>query len=264
MKKTKRTILTAAILTAASASSTFQANAKGLNRGMETMTCVYGPPPSYFENQNGEPDGMYDVYGPPSYFIDTQGKLGDVNEDGVKNIADYCQMLGLANIDKDEVDPSLSDEVKNLLADINEDGFVDKYDFLSMRRYLFGLDDDLIAYYFGDHEAAEIDEDTFEETQCTDCSWIPDETTVKSIITTYGVRGYFESMRYSESVSISESISISESESRAREEELATAEVSSDSVMTSLSEPIFQTKYGIVPIYNKESLTTEVPDDVIK
>ncbi len=259
MKKTKRTILTAAILTAASAtSSPLQLGAEMNGLEPKSMTLVYGPP-SYFENLDGEPDGMYDVYGPPSYFNDTNGKLGDVNGDGVKNIADYCLMLGLNNNNNTEGDPSFSDDVKNLLADINEDSFVDKYDFLSMRRYLFGLDDNLTAYYYGDKEASEIDGEAPDETTCTDCTWIPDSETVHTIITTYGAWQYIQSMRYSESVSQS----IAESESRAREEELATAEVTSTSPesITLFSEPIIQTKYGIVPIYNKESITTDVPDE---
>ncbi len=252
MKKTKRTILTAAILTAASASSTLSIDA---SNETHSMSVVYGPP-SYSETQKYEP--LVLVYGPPSYFTDTDGKLGDLNEDGVKNIADYCMMLGLNNTDSSEGDPSFSDDVKNLLADINEDSFVDKYDFLSMRRYLFGLDDDLKAYYYGDKEASEIDGETPDETTCTDCTWIPDSETVHTIITTYGAWQFIQSMRYSESVSQS----ISESESRAREEELATSQVDSESPI-SFYEPIIQTKYGIIPIYDKESLTTEVPEEII-
>lgn len=255
MKKTKRTILTAAILTAASASSSnLDLGAKKSSSDWTTMTLVYGPP-SYFETEKGEPDEMYDVYGPPSYFLNLSGKLGDVNEDGEKNIADYCLMLGLNNIDSTDGDPSFSDDVKNLIADINEDGFVDKYDFLSMRRYLFGIDDDLTAYYQGDIEAAEIDGDIPEVTECTECTWIPDSETVQTIITTYGAWQYIQSMRYSESVSQS----ISESESRAQEEATAQSSISK----ITLSEPIFQTKYGIIPIYNKEAATTDIPEDIL-
>lgn len=239
MKKTKKTILTAAILTAASAS----AASPDAIYDADAMRPVYGPPPSYSETTPVMTEVAL-VYGPPSYFENNTQKLGDANNDGNINIADYCLMLGLKDADSYDGDPSLSDDVRSLILDINNNGFVDKYDFLSMRRYLFGLDDDIYAYMKGDKEAAEIDKepDVTEETEgteVTDCSWIPDSETIQSIVTTYGQHAFFESVRMS------------------REAEY-------NSTSTLLTSPIIQTKYGVVPIYNKESVTTDVPDEVIK
>ena len=155
MKKTKSTLMTAAILTAAAMGS-HNVNAVGV-----AMAPVYGPPPAYTTTPDGDeytemtttttpvygPPPAYTtvteeeeyppfpttqpVYGPPSAFYDK----GDINMDNIINIADYNKMLSAVQ----------GEELYSAeeLADIDNDGSVDEDDVDAMRKYLTGQTDSL-------------------------------------------------------------------------------------------------------------------------
>ena len=129
MKKTKSTLMTAAILTAAAMGS-HNVNAVGV-----AMAPVYGPPPAYTtvtEEEEYPPfPTTQPVYGPPSAFYDK----GDINMDNKINIADYNKMLSAVQ----------GEELYSAeeLADIDNDGSVDEDDVDAMRKYLTGQTDSL-------------------------------------------------------------------------------------------------------------------------
>ncbi|MDO5558539.1 MAG: dockerin type I repeat-containing protein [Oscillospiraceae bacterium] len=101
MKKTSRTIMTAAVLTAAAT----------LN-------------PAASVNSGENVDAMAPVYGPPSYFYDK----GDVNTDGKINILDYCLMRNIALGGNGYYESSLTD--------VNQDGIVDSRDVLALQNFM--------------------------------------------------------------------------------------------------------------------------------
>ena len=149
MKKTKSTLMTAAILTAAAMGS-HNVNAVGV-----AMAPVYGPPPAYttvteeeeyppfpttqpaygppvaYTTVTEEEEYPQPAYGPPSAFYDK----GDINMDNIINIADYNKMLSAVQ----------GEELYSAeeLADIDNDGSVDEDDVDAMRKYLTGQTDSL-------------------------------------------------------------------------------------------------------------------------
>ncbi|MDO5558537.1 MAG: dockerin type I domain-containing protein [Oscillospiraceae bacterium] len=100
MKKTKRTLITAAVLT----------------------TAALNPKLSSQADDNAE--AMAPVYGPPSYFYEK----GDVNMDGKVNILDCCLMRSAALGQKGYTEDSLTD--------INTDGIIDSRDVLAIQNFM--------------------------------------------------------------------------------------------------------------------------------
>lgn len=150
MKKTKSTLMTAAILTAAAMGS-HNVNAVGVAMApvygpppanttvtgypSEATQTKYGPPPAYTtvtEEEEYPPfPTTQPAYGPPSAFYDK----GDINMDNKINIADYNKMLSAVQ----------GEELYSAeeLADIDNDGSVDEDDVDAMRKYLTGQTDSL-------------------------------------------------------------------------------------------------------------------------
>ena len=155
MKKTKSTLMTAAILTAAAMGSHTVTGYPS-----EATQTKYGPPPAYTtvteeeeyppfpttQPAYGPPVAYTTVteeeeyppfpppqptYGPPSAFYDK----GDINMDNKINIADYNKMLSAVQ----------GEELYSAeeLADIDNDGSIDEDDVDAMRKYLTGQTDSL-------------------------------------------------------------------------------------------------------------------------
>ncbi len=103
MKKTKMTLITAAVLTVAATTR-----------------------PDFVHSVSEGDEPISTVYGPPSYFA----AKGDVNMDGEINILDYCLMRNVA-IESGDYD-------QRYISDINKDGKVNKFDIFSIQDYLLG------------------------------------------------------------------------------------------------------------------------------
>ncbi len=180
MKKTRRTLVTAAILmTAALRYETTELEAKTVEN---VMSAVYGPPPAYttttptINTLYGPPVAIPDettqteppvtsisnyqteplpqpVYGPPSMFV----TKGDINMDEEINIADYCRMLSAAIGEEDEY-------LGRVAADIDENGTINIVDIESMRKYLIGkipsvdFVEDIVQALYGAPIAQEVEE----------------------------------------------------------------------------------------------------------
>lgn len=134
MKKTKRTLITAAILTTAATMCP------------DTVSAI---------SEYNSTDAFAAVYGPPSVFY----KKGDVSQDDTVNIADLCLMLNAASGEGDFVARDISD--------LNYDGTIDKLDINSLKNYLFGKTSEVIALFeeeptpqpeYGCFETSENDE----------------------------------------------------------------------------------------------------------
>lgn len=115
MKKTKKTMLTSALLSAAVAMQTDSLiNAKKA----DTSAPVYGPPPAIF---------------------------GDINQDNSYNIVDFILLKSqLTEKDENGTAPSL--------ADLNRDGIISSDDLRIFQRYLFGKIPDFQEVYPEDRD----------------------------------------------------------------------------------------------------------------
>ena len=155
MKKTNKTMLTAAILSAACAVATRIQPESYVDEVSAVMAPVYGPPPSYTtteteteetsavtttyvetmpeETTTYEPvvSSAMPLYGPPSALHG----FGNVNMDDSVDIADYIEMKDLAVKEQNGEYLSL---IKKNIADLNQDGKLDKTDIAMMEQYLYG------------------------------------------------------------------------------------------------------------------------------
>ena len=155
MKKTNKTMLTAAILSAACAVATRIQPESYVDEVSAVMAPVYGPPPSYTtteseteetsavtttpvetmteETTTYEPvvSSAMPLYGPPSALHG----FGNVNMDNKVDIADLIEMKDLAI--KAQEGKNI-DAVKKNIADLNEDFELDKTDIAMMEQYLYG------------------------------------------------------------------------------------------------------------------------------
>lgn len=156
MKKTNKTMLTAAILSAACAVATRIQPESYVDEVSAVMAPVYGPPPSYTttETETEETSAVtttyvgtmpeetttygpvvssaMPLYGPPSALHG----FGNVNMDDSVDIADYIEMKDLAVKEQNGEYLSL---IKKNIADLNQDGKLDKTDIAMMEQYLHGL-----------------------------------------------------------------------------------------------------------------------------
>ncbi len=124
MKKTKKTMFTAALLSAAVTMQTQLLNPS--ESESEAVAPVYGPP-IVSTTTTAEPSpSPVPLYGPPWVFYDK----GDINMDGKTNIADLIRLKSEATGDM------RTNWIE--LSDINGDGNLSKNDILMMERYLFG------------------------------------------------------------------------------------------------------------------------------
>ena len=160
MKKTNKTMLTAAILSAACAVATRIQPESYVDEVSAVMAPVYGPPPSYTTTSESEVDeetgttpavtttpvetmpeetttyepavsSAMPLYGPPSALHG----FGNVNMDDSVDIADYIEMKDLAVKEQNGEYLSL---IKKNIADLNQDGKLDKTDIAMMEQYLYG------------------------------------------------------------------------------------------------------------------------------
>ena len=161
MKKTNKTMLTAAILSAACAVATRIQPESYVDQVSAVMAPVYGPPPSYTTTSESEVDeetgttpavtttpvetmpeetttyepvvsSAMPLYGPPSALHG----FGNVNMDNKVDIADYIEMKDLSVKEQNGEYLSL---IKKNIADLNQDGKLDKTDIAMMEQYLHGL-----------------------------------------------------------------------------------------------------------------------------
>ena len=160
MKKTNKTMLTAAILSAACAVATRIQPESYVDQVSAVMAPVYGPPPGYFTSAESEAEeetgttpavtttpvetmpeetttygpvvsSAMPLYGPPSALYG----FGNVNMDDSVDIADYIEMKDLAVKEQNGEYLSL---IKKNIADLNQDGKLDKTDIAMMEQYLYG------------------------------------------------------------------------------------------------------------------------------
>ena len=155
MKKTNKTMLTAAILSAACAVATRIQPESYVDQVSAVMAPVYGPPPSYTtteseteetsavtttpvetmpeETTTYEPvvSSAMPLYGPPSALYG----FGNVNMDNKVDIADLIEMKDMAIKEQEGKNISL---IKKNIADLNEDFELDKTDIAMMEQYLYG------------------------------------------------------------------------------------------------------------------------------
>ena len=156
MKKTNKTMLTAAILSAACAVATRIQPESYVDQVSAVMAPVYGPPPSYTttESETEETSAVtttpvetmpeetttygpvvssaMPLYGPPSALHG----FGNVNMDNKVDIADLIEMKDMAI--KEQEGKNI-DAIKKNIADLNEDFELDKTDIAMMEQYLHGL-----------------------------------------------------------------------------------------------------------------------------
>ncbi|WP_044974603.1 dockerin type I repeat-containing protein [Ruminococcus sp. HUN007] len=160
MKKTNKTMLTAAVLSAACAVAT-RIQPDSYADDVSAMAAVYGPPPGYFTSAESEAEeetgttpavtttpvetmpeetttyepvvsSAMPLYGPPSALHG----FGNVNMDNSVDIADLIEMKDLAVKEQNGEYLSL---IKKNIADLNQDGKLDKTDIAMMEQYLHGL-----------------------------------------------------------------------------------------------------------------------------
>ena len=154
MKKTNKTMLTAAVLSAACAVAT-RIQPDSYADDVSAMAAVYGPPPGYFTSAESETEeetgptpavtttmvettfreavsSSAPIYGPPSALYG----FGNVNMDNSVDIADLIEMKDLAVKEQDGKNISIT---KKMIADLNQDGKLDKTDIAMMEQYLHGL-----------------------------------------------------------------------------------------------------------------------------
>jgi len=161
LKKTNKTMLTAAILSAACAVATRIQPESYVDEVSAVMAPVYGPPPGYTTTSESEVDeetgttpavtttpvetmpeetttyepavsSAMPLYGPPSALYG----FGNVNMDNSVDIADLIEMKDLAVKEQNGEYLSL---IKKNIADLNQDGKLDKTDIAMMEQYLHGL-----------------------------------------------------------------------------------------------------------------------------
>ena len=154
MKKTNKTMLTAAILSAACAVATRIQPESYVDEVSAVMAPVYGPPPGYFTSAESEAEeatgttpavtttmmettireavsSAMPLYGPPSALHG----FGNVNMDDSVDIADLIEMKDMAIKEQEGKNISL---IKKNIADLNEDRILDKTDIAMMEQYLYG------------------------------------------------------------------------------------------------------------------------------
>lgn len=110
VKKTKRTLITAAILTAAAINPKMAADVSASDK---QMSAVYGPPWAL-------------------------AAKGDVNWDNEVNILDYCLMKNAAL--------GKGSYTENEIADINRDGKVNGIDIKSLQYYLINKTSEVVTF----------------------------------------------------------------------------------------------------------------------
>jgi hypothetical protein len=131
MKKTKKTMFTAAVLSAACALST---GLKADESFKAADTSDQGNDETAFSANNLSAEEMRSpepMYGPPSL-------SGDMDHDYDRDIADLIMMKECA-IESQEGD---WEHTYNWNGDLDYDSFVDGYDILKMQRYLMGIAED--------------------------------------------------------------------------------------------------------------------------
>ena len=160
LKKTNKTMLTAAILSAACAVATRIQPESYVDEVSAVMAPVYGPPPGYFTSAESEAEeetgttpavtttpvetmpeetttyepavsSAMPLYGPPSALHG----FGNVNMDNKVDIADLIEMKDMAI--KEQEGKNI-DAIKKNIADLNEDFELDKTDIAMMEQYLYG------------------------------------------------------------------------------------------------------------------------------
>ncbi len=153
-------MLTAAVLSAACAVAT-RIQPDSYADDVSAMAAVYGPPPGYFTSAESEAEeetgttpavtttpvetmpeetttyepvvsSAMPLYGPPSALHG----FGNVNMDNSVDIADLIEMKDLAVKEQNGEYLSL---IKKNIADLNQDGKLDKTDIAMMEQYLHGL-----------------------------------------------------------------------------------------------------------------------------
>ena len=210
MKKTNKTMLTAAILSAACAVATRIQPESYVDEVSAVMAPVYGPPPSYTTTES-EPEETSAVtttpvetmpeettyreaesvvrplYGPPSAIYG----FGNVNMDGKVDIADLIEMKDLAIQEQEGKNISFS---KKNIADLNMDYILDKTDIAMMEQYLYGRS--------SSPERAEVPDGYFVSTSptevTTEAETTPPETTRwnQPVGTLYGPPEVFEQFEH--------------------------------------------------------------------
>ena len=211
MKKTNRTMLTAAILSAACAVATRIQPESYVDEVSAVMAPVYGPPPSYTTTES-EPEetsavtttpvetmpeetttyepvvsSAMPLYGPPS----ARHGFGNVNMDNKVDIADLIEMKDMAI--KEQEGKNI-DAVKKNIADLNEDFELDKTDIAMMEQYLYGRS--------SSPERAEVPDGYFVSTSptevTTEAETTPPETTRwnQPVGTLYGPPEVFEQFEH--------------------------------------------------------------------